>query len=488
MTASAPDTHASTHAAPGDEPGDPRRPKVVAFYLPQFHPVPENDAWWGAGFTEWRNVVRATPQFHGHYQPHIPGELGFYDLRLPETRVAQAELARRHGVDAFCYYHYWFSGRRILERPFDEVLASGSPDFPFCLAWANEPWTRNWDGGSQEVLIQQEYSDEDHDRHIEYLIKAFDDHRYLRIDDRPLFLIYNPKAIPNLPAVLARWRMKCEDAGVGSPLFVCFETFGFLDTDPSQFGCEGSAEFLPHGIERYAPRFFNEEPFIPQNFVVNYDELVEGHLRAERPAWPHYRCIVPNWDNTPRKKKVMSYVLRGSTPELFRSWASGILQQAYAEQTPIVFINAWNEWAEGTHLEPDLEYGRRYLEALAAARGIDPDRELEAERVPRTDALVGAPTVEERVRLVARIRELEHAATRYFAAGEAAGAASARKRIAELEHRVAELEGWAHRAAAAAAPAPEPAARTRLGRMRHVMKSDPRPGFRYVPTDHSLLD
>ncbi len=457
-----------------------RDPLVVAFYLPQFHPIPENDAWWGAGFTEWRNVVRATPEFEGHYQPHLPGELGFYDLRVAETRVAQAQLAKRFGVDAFCYYHYWFSGRRILERPFEEVLNSGSPDFPFCLAWANEPWTRNWDGGSQEVLLAQSYTDEDHDNHIQYLIRAFRDTRYLRVDGRPVFLIYNPKHIPDFNAVVERWRNRCIAEGVGDPLFIVFETFGFINSDPAEFGCDAAAEFLPHGIDRYAAKFTNHEPAIQNNYVFDYEQVSQGHLAYERPTWTHMRCIVPNWDNTARKKKVWSVILRGSTPELFRAWAAGTLQQAKAEGTPLVFVNAWNEWAEGTHLEPDLRYGRAYLEALASARGIDTSAPYEAPSpitAPLPDTL---PSIlNEVVLLRRRVAELELSSTKFFAAGEA----SAHQDHAQLVARLRELESRA------TPPAPNSIVPgNRIRRVRHILKNDPRPGFRYLPRGQNLID
>ena len=182
------------------------KPRVIAFYLPQFHPTPENDTWWPRGFTEWRNVVRASPLFAGHQQPHVPSELGFYDLRVPEVRVLQAELARGYGIEGFCYYHYWFKGRRVLQRPFQEVLTSGEPDFPFCLAWANENWTRAWDAGPQEVLIEQTYDPEDDRRHIDYLIRAFKDPRYIRVDGRPLLLIYRVQGMPDPVRTFDLWR------------------------------------------------------------------------------------------------------------------------------------------------------------------------------------------------------------------------------------------------------------------------------------------
>src|SRR3954467_6790017 len=171
--------------------------KLISFYLPQFHPIPENDEWWGRGFTEWTNTARATPLFRGHYQPHVPADLGFYDLRLPELRAAQAKLAREHGVEGFCYYHYWFAGRRILERPFDEVLASGQPDFPFCLNWANQTWTGNWHGAPNRVLIEQTYPGmDDHCRHFDALLPAFADQRCMKVDGRPLFVVYRPRELP----------------------------------------------------------------------------------------------------------------------------------------------------------------------------------------------------------------------------------------------------------------------------------------------------
>jgi Glycosyltransferase WbsX len=476
----------SSHNEAVDEGQSEGDPLVLAFYLPQFHPVPENDAWWGPGFTEWRNVVRAAPEFEGHYQPHLPGELGFYDLRLPETRVAQAELARQHGVDGFCYYHYWFGGRRILERPFDEVLDSGSPDFPFCLAWANEPWTRNWDGGNQEVLIGQEYSDEDHDAHIEYLIRAFRDPRYIKINGRPLFLIYNPKAIPDLPAVLVRWRRRCAEEGVGDPLLTCFETFGYFDEPPSSFGCDASAEFLPHGLDRFVNRFVNDEPAIYSNWVFNYDELVDGHLRTAPAEWVKFRCIYPNWDNTARKKKGWSVIMRGSTPELFQKWASGTIQNARRNKVPVVFVNAWNEWAEGTHLEPDLQYGRAYLQALARARGIDPNQRTTGEEsLSPDDEKFSAGRDRELIRLRLRVAELERSASAFFAAGEATASTASASMIA----RISELESVLYRASTTSPEEPDSMPLgSRLNRIRFLLKNDPRPGFKYLPPDSSLVD
>ncbi len=352
----------------------PAKPSLLAFYLPQFHPVPENDEWWGPGFTEWRNVIRGRPLYPDHYQPHIPGELGFYDLRLPEVREAQAALAEAHGITGFCYYHYWFNGRRILERPFNEVLASGSPDFPFALCWANEPWTRNWDGGSSEVLIPQRHSLDDDRAHIRWLIKAFGDERYIRVDNRPVFFVYNVRALEDPPAVTGVWREECSKAGVGDPLLVQFDTFG-NSGNPALAGFDAAAEFLPHGVfetmQAQGFRHIHDSRGL-RNLIYRYDDLVRGQLARTEPAWTRYQCVVPNWDNTPRKPQGHANLFLGSTPQLYEEWLGGSIAKASAARHEFVLINAWNEWAEGTHLEPDVEHGRAYLEATARAVGVDP--------------------------------------------------------------------------------------------------------------------
>lgn len=218
--------------------------KLIAFYLPQYHPIPENSAWWGTGFTEWKNVSKALPLFKGHYQPHLPADLGFYDLRLPEARIAQADLAREYGIHGFCYYHYWFNGRRILERPFNEVLASGSPDFPFCLCWANENWTRTWDGGSADILLQQDYSDEDDRNHIRSLLPALADSRYIRVDGKPLILIYRTELLPNPERTSDIWRSESYTAGIGELYLARVESFT-SGIEPASIGFDAAVEFAP---------------------------------------------------------------------------------------------------------------------------------------------------------------------------------------------------------------------------------------------------
>ena len=228
-------------------------PTTIAFYLPQFHPVPENDGWYGTGFTEWHNVVQATSLFPGHYQPHLPRDFGFYDLRVPEVRLEQARVAKAHGIDAFCYYHYWFEGQRPLHRPIDEVLDHGIPDMPFCLAWANENWSRHWDASAHEVLLRQRYSPEDDEEHGRFLLRALSHPLYLRVDGRPVLFIYRIQALPDPNRTMARWREIWREGGVDDVHIVKFDTHGDF-SDPAGFGVDASAQFLPHGTADTVPR------------------------------------------------------------------------------------------------------------------------------------------------------------------------------------------------------------------------------------------
>lgn len=341
-------------------------PKLIAFHLPQFHPIPENDAWWGKGFTEWTNVAKATPRFPGHHQPQLPADLGFYDLRLPEARAAQAELAREYGIHGFCYYHYWFNGKRLLERPVEEILSSGEPDFPFCLCWANENWTRRWDGAEQEVLIGQNYNDDDDREHIHYLIEFFRDPRYIRVDGKPLVLIYRARHLPDPKRMLAIWRTEARKAGIGE-LFICrVENFFNERDNPHALGFDASVDFQPDWM---AISDDNPSVVLPDDhFVVDYRDLVETELA--RPDVPHLRFpgVTPAWDNSARRKK-NAFIIADSSPEAYEHWLTETLRGVAArpESQQLVFINAWNEWAEGNHLEPDQRFGRGYLEATRRA-------------------------------------------------------------------------------------------------------------------------
>jgi len=343
-------------------------PKLIAFYLPQFHPIPENDAWWGKGFTEWRSVVRAQPKFKGHYQPHLPSDLGFYDLRVPETRIAQADLAREYGIHGFCYYYYWFNGRRLLERPLDEVLRSGKPDFPFCVCWANENWTRRWDGADHDILIAQQYSPEGDVRLIADLAPLFRDPRYIRIDGRPLFVVYRANLLPDARASVARFREQAKREGLPDPYLVFVQIAGL--SSPGNWGFDAALEFPPHNLE-LSDLTSAMEITDPQfkGKVWDYVHSARAAISRKPPDYRLHRGIMVGWDNTPRLPN-NSNVFVNAHPANYQRWLTALLQEAARAQPPgerLVFINAWNEWAEGCHLEPDLAFGRAYLEATKAA-------------------------------------------------------------------------------------------------------------------------
>lgn len=368
---------------------------LIAFHLPQYHPIPENDQWWGKGFTEWTNVVKATPLLPGHYQPHRPADMGYYDLRLSDSREAQAELAREYGINAFCYYHYWFHGNRLLERPVEEILRSGKPDFPFCLCWANEPWGRNWDGSEQQILMPQKYSHEDDLNHVKYLLKYFADQRYLRIDDKPVFLVYRAVHRPDIANMLNCWRDEARRADIGELLLLRVDSHGQGDIDPRPLGFDAAVQFSPNWfphlklkplralrrnaqqLKRLSWRIWNsldrkleqleslsrDRAYIENN-VYDYWEVVEFMLKLPDPEWKRYPCVFPMWDNTARRPRGGAGIYLNSTPELYEKYLRISLDRAQGE---LVFVNAWNEWAEGCHLEPCQKWGRSYLEATARA-------------------------------------------------------------------------------------------------------------------------
>lgn len=335
------------------------KPRLIAFYLPQFYPTPENDRWWGAGFTEWTNVVQARPLFEGHYQPRLPADLGFCDLRVPEVREAQAALAGEHGIEGFCYWHYWFHGTQALERPFGEVLATGEPDFPFCLSWANETWSRRWHGSGapDEVLIEQAYSREDDLAHIRWLLTAFADSRYIRVGgDRPLFLVYRPHDLPDPRRTLDLFRDECVRAGLAEPYVLGINAHQpTRDTRPLGFDC--TVNFEPQLSAVPGPT----EPGLK---IYDYT-IATGSMRAQRRDYPTHPCVMVSWDNTSRRGSD-GIVFINSTPETFERGLRGVID-ALPDEEPserLVFLNAWNEWAEGNHLEPDLRHGLGWLEAV----------------------------------------------------------------------------------------------------------------------------
>lgn len=356
--------------------------RLIAFYLPQFHFIPENDEWWGKGFTEWTNTAKAQPMFHGHYQPHVPADLGFYDLRLPEARTAQAELAREYGIEGFCYWHYWFgNGKRLLERPFNEVLKSGKPDFPFCIAWANQTWTGVWHGAPKRVLIEQTYPGErDYEAHFNALREAFHDHRYIKVDGKPVFIVYDIQNLPESKRFSDCWRKLAVQSGLKGLYLIAQAAPHWI---PTEHGFDASViDLLPVIFKKLRLSkltFFDKcyryvtkndlrlvfQKLFNQPEVYSYREAIDHADIALSDDFVQFPTVLPNWDNTPRSGH-RGIVLHQSTPNLFQEHLERtigrVINRDYDKR--IVFIKSWNEWAEGNYLEPDLKFGRAYLDVI----------------------------------------------------------------------------------------------------------------------------
>jgi lipopolysaccharide biosynthesis protein len=367
--------------------------KLIAFHLPQYHPIPENDEWWGKGFTEWTNVAKAKPLFKGHYQPHFPADLGYYDLRLPETRQAQADLARQYGIHGFCYYHYWFQGKRLLEKPLDAILHSKAPDFPFMLCWANENWTRRWDGGDQIILMEQNYSAEDALAHIQMLLPFFKDERYIKVNGKPFFAIYRSPLISNLEEYLQIFRNEAAKEGLelyiarieshyqsGESLMshfdaaVEFQPFSehFDQFIRSKFSLHGNLKYkIIRKLLRISRLFPNRHRQLTLESYAQYVDFVTSNYNYPS-QYIRFPGVTPSWDNTARRGD-KSFLLKDSTPEKFKDWLAFHHKnyQPNSEAENFLFINAWNEWAEGNHLEPDRKWGHAYLEAVRDVFGND---------------------------------------------------------------------------------------------------------------------
>ncbi len=341
--------------------------EVLAHYLPQFHPIPENDQWWGKGFTEWTNVAKARPLFRGHVQPHLPTDLGFYDLRVGEVREAQAALAAQYGVTGFCYWHYWFAGRRLLERPFGEVLTTKKPDFPFCVAWANQTWSGIWHGAPNRVLIEQTYpGPEDELEHFSYLRNAFEDPRYITVGGRPVLFIYKPEGLPEPARFVEQWQKMAHDAGLGGLYLIA----GL-----------GESDYVAHVEHGFDAGVYYQFPFGNNAASWVRERLqVRGIIRGPK-RFPYadvfpdpppdlggriFPCVYPNWDNTPRSGR-RGVLATDSTPERFGAHVRRGLEliRSHTTDEQILVIKSWNEWAEGNYLEPDTECGVARLEALA---------------------------------------------------------------------------------------------------------------------------
>lgn len=350
--------------------------RPIALYLSQFHQIPENDEWWGKGFTEWTNTRKAQPLFAGHYQPQIPGELGYYDLSDPAVLERQAALAREYGIHGFCFYYYWFNGKRLLEKPIETMLASRHPDFPYCFMWANESWSRRWDGLGENILMAQEHSYEDDLNFIRNLIPAFQDSRYIKINGRPLLIIYRIGKFT--PQSIEIWRDECRKAGLGeiyiaatlAPLPV-EDSLGARD--PRLFGCDAAMEFPPHGVNAPVINERIKEP-VPdfQGKVLDYLEAAAHYISRPPAEYPVFRGVMTAWDNTARRRNA-AHVFYPHSPELYGYWLTSIVEQTIQRhanpEERLIFINAWNEWAEGAHLEPDEQFGRRFLEETRKSLG-----------------------------------------------------------------------------------------------------------------------
>ena len=355
------------------------KPRLIAYYLPQYHPIPENDTWWGDGFTEWTNVTKALPLFKEHYQPHIPTDLAYYDLRNPEAREAQAQLARQAGIEGFCYWHYWFAGKRLLERPLNEVLQSGKPDFPFCLGWANQSWTGIWHGQPERILIEQTYpGDDDHRAHFNALLPAFSDSRYMQVDGRPIFLVFQPSDLT--PRAVELWRALAHSAGLAGLYLVGVVKNAQEAAVISQAGFDactisrtaGRGRNLPITQRviskvlgaRKAPAFYQKmfnRPFhvYQSRDLLPYIEIGDAH------GLDFFPCVMPGWDNTSRTG-LNGVVWMNPSPGLFGEHLRQAIKRV--EKSPpesqIIIVKSWNEWAEGNYLEPERRFGHGYLEAI----------------------------------------------------------------------------------------------------------------------------
>lgn len=352
-------------------------PKGIALYLPQFHPIPENDEWWGKGFTEWTNTAKAIPLYRNHYQPHLPADLGFYDLRVPETRIRQAELAREYGIEGFCYYHYWFGGKRILERPFNEMLNSGQPDFPFCVCWANETWTGIWHNAPNKILIEQVYpGEDDHRSHFNTLLPAFKDKRYLKIEEKPIFIIYRPENLPEIKATVELWRKFAKMEGLPGLYLIGMSGF---DWNPSENGFDAKVVYpFLRGRQWISRRnilswskqqlkIWRGTPTILdyRKVIIKYEKDLKDNIEKSGIDSPIYPCVIHSFDNTPRSGK-NGVLYKYATPESFRIHLRGAVKAIsdYPDSHQLIFLKSWNEWAEGNHLEPDQKYGHEFLKVV----------------------------------------------------------------------------------------------------------------------------
>ena len=351
--------------------------RIIAFYLPQFHPIPENDEWYGKGFTEWTNVGKAKPLFKGHYQPRVPADLGYYDLRMPEIREAQAQMAKESNIEGFCYYHYWFDkGKQLLERPFNEVLSSKKPDYPFMLCWANESWhSKFWDTDGKvdkKLIMEQKYEDNiDQIEHFNYLLKAFKDNRYIYIEDKPAFMVYKPLDTIRMSSIIKLWQKLAIENGLKGIFFIGQTTqteemansilsLGFDAVNSVRHYEILNNKNIIHKVIHRIYKNINKSPY-----VFEYSEVLKYLANSEDSKNNIFPTILPNWDHSPRSGKG-GFILKNSSPKLFKRHIEQVLNIISHKENnrKIVFIKSWNEWGEGNYLEPDIKYGHSYLNVL----------------------------------------------------------------------------------------------------------------------------
>jgi len=338
--------------------------KLIAFYLPQFHPIEQNDMAWGKGFTEWTNVTKAIPQFKGHYQPRLAGELGYYDLRLKEVQKRQIELAKNYGLHGFCYHYYWFDGKKVMDTPLQNILDNKDLDFPFCINWANENWTKRWDGLDNEVILKQNHTPDDDLSFLKAITPILLDNRYIKINGKSLLMIYRPTIFPNIKKTVQKWREYARESGIGELYLVL--THAFEHTDPIEIGFDAATEFAPNSFP--LKDITNTQEFFNSNYsgnIYDYKSAINHSVSFKKPKYTKFRSLCPSWDNEARKPGKGTTLL-GASPHSYKKWLEYILYYThnnFVKEEKLIFINAWNEWAEGAYLEPDRKFGYSYLDA-----------------------------------------------------------------------------------------------------------------------------